>query len=481
MRLRRLLLRSLLATLLAGRDPARPRPPAAGGQVRPALDRRRLRPRALARPKRKKIPIFVDAVGSLVPHVPLDAGIRLHRQGPGQARRAVRLALDRHREGARTPRSSRSSRSGPGPPSTSSIPNEGDRRPALGRRRDGRAAREDLRRRRARRGRGKSGGSEALGKADALYGDGDYAEGRQGLREALAALSPKSAGVRARRRGSLSTASRRRATTPSAWRLPARRCPSCAHTASGGEPSPDRGLDCALALPADRRGPRRDDRRVRGGRPRGARGHVAQARRRRPVRALRLPAVRARRRRGTRPARRRSRPSGSRTSTARRRAPKTADQRTALDPDRLTAFEAAGQIEKAIPMLEASAEGFPGGLQPAGAAGPRLPEAQAVRRGARGLRPRARAACTGPASCACSPSARTSIRGWATRPRRGRPSRRPSTYAEALPPGQRSEPAIAALKKQLEARSAAVAKRSRMLRFAPHVRVLGPRPDRCRS
>ena len=43
---------------------------------------------------------------------------------------------------------------------------------------------------------------------------------------------------------------------------------------------------------------------------------------------------------------------------------KTAEQRTALDPDRLGAYEASGQLEKAIPMLERSEREFPKDYNP---------------------------------------------------------------------------------------------------------------------
>jgi tetratricopeptide (TPR) repeat protein len=42
----------------------------------------------------------------------------------------------------------------------------------------------------------------------------------------------------------------------------------------------------------------------------------------------------------------------------------TPEQLTALDPNRLNAFEAAGQIERAIPMLEKSAQAFPDDYNP---------------------------------------------------------------------------------------------------------------------
>ena len=41
-----------------------------------------------------------------------------------------------------------------------------------------------------------------------------------------------------------------------------------------------------------------------------------------------------------------------------------AEQRTALDPNRLSAFEAAGQLEEAIPMLERSEKDFPADYNP---------------------------------------------------------------------------------------------------------------------
>ena len=55
---------------------------------------------------------------------------------------------------------------------------------------------------------------------------------------------------------------------------------------------------------------------------------------------------------------------GRRTSTREAAAVKTPEQRTALDPNRLGAFEAAGEIEKAIPMLEQSEKDFPDDYNP---------------------------------------------------------------------------------------------------------------------
>jgi hypothetical protein len=67
----------------------------------------------------------------------------------------------------------------------------------------------------------------------------------------------------------------------------------------------------------------------------------------------------ARGREETRKDRERWPPSGSRYLDAEAAKAPRPEQLTALDPNRLNAFEAAGQIERAIPMLESPRRRFP--------------------------------------------------------------------------------------------------------------------------
>ena len=389
--------------------------------------------------KRKKIPIFVEALGALVPHVPLDAGLRLHGQGPREARRAVRLALDRHGKDAE-----RALRQEVPDPGLAVLLRDRSGHGDVALRWVGGATVAQLRKF---FDDGVACGAEATAdarrsrKADALYGRGRLREGARSRTRRRWRRCPEGSRAYSRAVESLLFSLQTTRNHAECVALARATLPSLRGTRSPAATLAGAGLDCAAAsCRPTRRGPLRGDRLLRGEGPRGARRCFAQARGRRPVRALRLPAVRARRRRGQgRRAEGRGRV-GRVPRRARRRARRRPTQRTALDPNRLNAFEAAGQIEKAIPMLEQLREGLSRGLQPAGAAGPGLPEAQAVRR-RRSRPPTARSRwCTGPASCACSRSARTSIRGWATRPRRGRRVEDALAYAEALPPGQRSEP-----------------------------------------
>jgi hypothetical protein len=135
---------------------------------------------------------------------------------------------------------------------------------------------------------------------------------------------------------------------------------------------------------------------------------------------------------------------------------KTPEQWTALDPNRLSAYEAAGELEKAIPMLEKSEKDFPADYNPPArlalvhlklkqydAALKASDDAMAKVYGPRKLRVYAVRSDIY-AAMGNEAAARKTVQD-------------ALAYAEALPPGQRSEASIAALRNQLgiEAASAA--------------------------
>ncbi len=125
-----------------------------------------------------------------------------------------------------------------------------------------------------------------------------------------------------------------------------------------------------------------------------------------------------------------------------------AEQRTALDPNRLVAYRAAGQIEKAIPMLEQSEKDFPEDYNPPARLAlvylrlQRYDEAQAAS-------DRALTRVYGPRRVRVLEVQADiyAARGDAAAARRT--LEEALRFAEALPAGQRSEEQIAALKKQL--------------------------------
>jgi tetratricopeptide (TPR) repeat protein len=129
-------------------------------------------------------------------------------------------------------------------------------------------------------------------------------------------------------------------------------------------------------------------------------------------------------------------------------AAKTPEQLTALDPNRLNAYEAAGQLEKAIPMLAKSEKDFPDDYNPPARlalvylklkqydqALQASDAAMAKVYGPRKLRVFAVRADIY-AAMGDTAAARKTVQD-------------ALAYAEALPPGQRSETAIASLKAQL--------------------------------
>jgi tetratricopeptide (TPR) repeat protein len=130
------------------------------------------------------------------------------------------------------------------------------------------------------------------------------------------------------------------------------------------------------------------------------------------------------------------------------RAAKTPEQRTALDPNRLNAYEAAGEIERAVPMLQRSEKDFPQDYNPPARLAlvylklKRYDDALAAS-------DRALARVYGPRKLrvfAVRADIYTAMgNGAAAR----KTVEEAVSYAEALPEGQRSDATIAALKKQL--------------------------------
>jgi tetratricopeptide (TPR) repeat protein len=130
-------------------------------------------------------------------------------------------------------------------------------------------------------------------------------------------------------------------------------------------------------------------------------------------------------------------------------AAKTPDQWTALDPNRLNAFEAAGEIEKAIPMLEKSEREFPGDYNPPA----RLAYVYLQLRrfdAALAASDRALARVYGPRKMRVL-AVRTDIyAAMGDKAAARRTMEEALAYAQALPPGQRPEETIQKLKTQLE-------------------------------
>ena len=136
------------------------------------------------------------------------------------------------------------------------------------------------------------------------------------------------------------------------------------------------------------------------------------------------------------------------------RAAKTPEQRTALDPNRLNAYEAAGEIERAVPMLLRSEKDFPQDYNPPARLAlvylklKRYDDALAAS-------DRALERVYGPRKLRVF-AVRVDIE---TAMGKGAAARKTVedalSYAEGLPEGQRSEAAIASLRKQLGEFSAA--------------------------
>ena len=129
---------------------------------------------------------------------------------------------------------------------------------------------------------------------------------------------------------------------------------------------------------------------------------------------------------------------------------KTPEQRTVFDSHRLSAYRELGQIERAIPMLEASERDLPGDYNPPA----RLATAYLwLKRWDEALASsdRALAKAYGPRKLGIYSTRADIFSGKGDREAARRTLEEAIAYAEAMPPGQRSESAIAGLRKKLEA------------------------------
>jgi tetratricopeptide (TPR) repeat protein len=127
---------------------------------------------------------------------------------------------------------------------------------------------------------------------------------------------------------------------------------------------------------------------------------------------------------------------------------KTPDQRTALDPNRLSAYLAAGEPGKAIPMLEQSERDFPNDYNPPARLAYVYLQLKQYDR-ALSASTQALEKVYGPRKLRVL-SERASIYKGMGNPAQARKTLEAAlAYAEALPAGQRSERTIASLKKRL--------------------------------
>lgn len=293
--------------------------------------------------------------------------------------------------------------------------------------------------------RGRSGAGTALARADALYSEGKYAESVPGYEEALKTL-PKSARSYPRAVESLlfalsTTKQSARCVAVAQETLPALRASAAGAVVAGA------GLDCALTLPPD--DPRRAG--AIAGLAKDARSILADptvvlaADDRSALYGSLVDALEdAKDETGARATAR----EWVADLDAAERAAKTPEQKTALDPNRLNAYEAAGEIQRAIPMLERSEKDFPEDYNPPARLAlvylklKRYDEALAAS-------DRALSRVYGPRKLRVL-AVRADIYGAMGNGKAARKTVEDAlVYAEALPEGQRPEATIEALKKQL--------------------------------
>lgn len=294
---------------------------------------------------------------------------------------------------------------------------------------------------------GAKGAAQTLATADALYGKGQYAEAVPAYREALkmyAVSSPEYARSLDALLFSLSvTKQYGECSAAAAVALPRLKTgPSAASVA-------DSGLSCSLKMPAD--APSRAE---------AIKTFEAQARAIVDNPRISLAADdRSALYSSIVEAREDAKDEAGAKATARAwvayldreaAAVKTPEQRTALDPNRLGAFEAAGEIAKAIPMLEQSEKDFPDDYNPPARLAlvykdlKRYPEALAAS-------DRALARVYGPRRIRVLAVRVEIYEGMGDAAAARKTLEEAVGFAESLPAGQRSDSQIAALKKQLVA------------------------------
>jgi tetratricopeptide (TPR) repeat protein len=208
---------------------------------------------------------------------------------------------------------------------------------------------------------GRKGGELALARADALYAEGQYEASIPAYREAMKGI-PVVAPEYARATEALLfslTVSRQYAPCVELARasLPKMRLSPTSMTLAAG------GLDCALHLPQDAPG------RAESIRALESEARTIVANKRLPIAADDRSALYgsiydAREDAGDQEGAKAVALTWVAYLDAEAAAAKTSEQRTALDPNRLNAYEAAGEIAKAIPMLEQSEKDFPQDYNP---------------------------------------------------------------------------------------------------------------------
>ncbi|HEY3203510.1 MAG TPA: tetratricopeptide repeat protein [Thermoanaerobaculia bacterium] len=298
---------------------------------------------------------------------------------------------------------------------------------------------------RAARGKPK-GADEALARADLLYGAGKYAEAAPAYREALR-LMPRDAPQYARAAESLLFCLQSTDQHSECVRLARESLPRLRQTASAANLAGS-GLDCALALPAAA--------------PGRAEAIAALESEASAVIADRKLALAADNRSALYGSLVSAREDAKDEEGSRRIARDwvayldgeaarvaSAEQRTALDPNRLNAYRAAGEIEKAVPMLAQSEKDFPDDYNPPARLAyvylhlKRYDEALAAS-------DRALSLVYGPRKIRVFSTLADIHKAKGDTEAAKKTLEDALAYAESLPPGQRSDSAIASLKKRLE-------------------------------
>ncbi len=294
---------------------------------------------------------------------------------------------------------------------------------------------------------GAKGAAQTLAAADALYGKGQYAEAVPAYRDALKLLAVSSTEY-ARALDALLfslsvTKQYGECSAAAGAALPRMKTGPSAASVAGS------GLDCSLRMPADAPG-----------RAEAVKTFEAEARaivdnKRIPLQADDRSALYS----SIVEAREDAKDEAGAKTVARAwvayldgeaAAVKTPEQRTALDPDRLGAFDAAGEIAKAIPMLEQSEKDFPRDYNPPARLAlvynelHRYPEALAAS-------DRALARVYGPRRIRVLAVRIDTYKGMGDAAAARQTLEEAVRFAESLPAGQRSDAQIASLKKQLVA------------------------------
>ncbi|MEP6994867.1 MAG: tetratricopeptide repeat protein [Acidobacteriota bacterium] len=288
--------------------------------------------------------------------------------------------------------------------------------------------------------------SPALARAEALYSEGKYAEAAPAYREALRSM-PKDAPEYPRALESLlfslaSTDQNSECASVAREELATVRHTAAAVVVAGG------GLDCALKLPAD--APSRTE--ILSAFETEARSILSDGKLKLLAddrSALYGSLVDARE--DAKDAEGAARLAGEWVANLDGEASraKTPEQRTALDPNRLSAFQAAGALEKAIPMLDQSEKDFPADYNPPA----RLAYVYLHLKRYAEARPaadRALARVYGPRRIRVLLTLADIQKGQGDAAAARQTLEDALAFAQELPEGQRSEEQIASLKKKLE-------------------------------